>query len=890
MIGFDGLSLFFLFTFQLLSLAASLYAISYLRPYIERGLSIRAHVWFFTLLILAMQLVAVVHHALVFLVVWELMAIGGYFSIVLDKDKEEVRLGGFWYFVATHAGVLLLYVCFLTLHEITGSWNFDDFARHAAYDPRALAVVLLTGLAGFGIKAGFMPFHAWLPNAHSAAPTHVSALLSAINIKAGIYGMARLMMILPALNAAYGWGLLAVSLVSAVLGVWYALAQHDIKRLLAYHSVENIGIIGLGLSVAWLGRCYALPELVLLGFAGALLHTLNHAIFKGLLFFGAGNVYLRAHTGDIEKMGGFRPRHPADRRDVPRRRDLHLRPAAVQRLRQRIHHLQKFLPRGQCMTRPAVRDYAPLVMLVSAVGLAFMGGLAVACFTKLYGIVFLGANRSGDDSRRQSEQGWSSVALLGLAGLCAVIGIFPQTGLRLVAPALGELADGAQAPADWSAPLGQLQIVFALFLALVAGGLHHEILAAKQDRRARSRDMGLRLCGGHAAHAIHGIRLCRGTGETRTPDAQSRRALETASRHRARRERVQFALPRPDGKWLAGVQSRPGTFARRVPLDSKRQHPPLRRLSFRRDSFLPALRTRMEITAPILCPGWRCALFLAGAPLLAGIVNKLKARLSGRFGATVFQPYYELWRLAQKETVYSTSAGFISRLAPVIVWCTVAFAALLLPLGRPAVISFSGDIILFAYLLALGRFFQILAALDAAGSFEGMGASREARFAVFAEPIFFFTIGSLALVTRHYSFETILAGISWSNPLFVVFISVGLLSLFFLMMAECSRMPVDDPNTHLELTMIHEVMILDASGFDLMLYQYAAALKLLLYSTLAALLLNPFGVLGRRPASSSLARRSWGWPWGWPSSKRSWPASASCSCRSSSSSPPPSAC
>jgi formate hydrogenlyase subunit 4 len=238
------------------------------------------------------------------------------------------------------------------------------------------------------------------------------------------------------------------------------------------------------------------------------------------------------------------------------------------------------------------------------------------------------------------------------------------------------------------------------------------------------------------------------------------------------------------------------------------------------------------------------ALFLAGAPLLAGIVNKLKARLSGRFGPTLFQPYYELLRLAGKETVYSTSAGFISRLAPVLVWCTVAFAALLLPLGRPAAVSFPGGIILFAYLLALGRFFQILAALDVASSFEAMGASREARFAVFAEPIFFFTIGSLAIFTRRYSFEAIFADISWRDPLFVVFVSVGLLSLFFLMMAECSRMPVDDPNTHLELTMIHEAMILDASGFDLMLYQYAASLKLLLYCALAALLLNPFGVLG----------------------------------------------
>ena len=238
------------------------------------------------------------------------------------------------------------------------------------------------------------------------------------------------------------------------------------------------------------------------------------------------------------------------------------------------------------------------------------------------------------------------------------------------------------------------------------------------------------------------------------------------------------------------------------------------------------------------------ALFLIGAPLLVGIVAKLKARLSGRFGPTIFQPYYELLRLAHKETVYSTSAGFISRLAPVIVCCTIVFAALLLPLTKPAAVSFPGDIILFAYLLALSRFFQILAALDTASSFEGMGASREARFAVFAEPIFFFTIGSLAIFTYRYSFEAIFAEISWRDPLFVVFIAVSMISLFFIMSAECSRMPVDDPGTHLELTMIHEVMILDASGFDLMLYQYAASLKLLVYGGLTAMLFNPFGIFG----------------------------------------------
>ena len=234
----------------------------------------------------------------------------------------------------------------------------------------------------------------------------------------------------------------------------------------------------------------------------------------------------------------------------------------------------------------------------------------------------------------------------------------------------------------------------------------------------------------------------------------------------------------------------------------------------------------------------------AGAPLLNGIVNILKARLSGRLGAPVLQPYFDLIRLAQKETIYSRSSGFITRLAPVVVWNTTAFAVLLLPVGPfPASISFDGDIILLAYLLGLARFLQILAALDVASSFEGMGASREARFAVFAEPIFFFTFGSLALVTGRFSLESIISGIAWDKPLFPIFIVVSSISIFFLMITECSRMPVDDPNTHLELTMIHEVMILDASGFDLMLYQHAASLKLLLYAFLVTSLLNPFGWL-----------------------------------------------
>lgn len=224
---------------------------------------------------------------------------------------------------------------------------------------------------------------------------------------------------------------------------------------------------------------------------------------------------------------------------------------------------------------------------------------------------------------------------------------------------------------------------------------------------------------------------------------------------------------------------------------------------------------------------------LGAAPLFAGLVNKQKAILTGRIGAPVLQPYYELQRLFKKETINANHSSFVSRVSPVVNLAALIIAAAMIPVGfsRP-LISFNGDIILFAYMLGLARFFQILAAMDIGSSFEGMGASREATFALFAEPIFFFTIGSISFITGLTSFYDIYHSIQLDNLSYVVFIVICSISVFMLAVTECSRMPVDDPNTHLELTMIHEVMILDNSGIDLFLYQYSGYLKLFIYAVL----------------------------------------------------------
>lgn len=231
------------------------------------------------------------------------------------------------------------------------------------------------------------------------------------------------------------------------------------------------------------------------------------------------------------------------------------------------------------------------------------------------------------------------------------------------------------------------------------------------------------------------------------------------------------------------------------------------------------------------------------APLFAGLVNKQKAVFTARTGAPLVQPYHELKRLLRKETISAASSSFISDISPVINLVAVVVAAAMLPIGfTKPLISFEGDIILFAYILGLARFFQILAAMDIGSSFEGMGAAREATFAVFAEPIFFFTVGSIAFAGNLTSIYDIYHSIRLDNVNYIVFIVVCSISVLILAVTECSRMPVDDPNTHLELTMIHEVMILDNSGVDLFLYQYSSYVKLFIYAMLEASLFNPLAV------------------------------------------------
>ncbi len=295
----DGLSAFFLIPVSLVTALTAVYAPGYARAHAHGG----RFPWpWYNALAAAMLLVPAAADGLLFLIAWESMSLASFFLVMSHCEDEATQRAGWIYLVAAHIGAAFL----IALFALAGASWAGGAAAAAA--PAGLLFVL--AVVGFGAKAGFMPAHVWLPEAHPAAPSPVSAVMSGVMIKTGIYGILRSLTVLGAPEPWWGWTLLAIGVVSGILGVLYTLAQHDLKRLLAYHSVENMGIIALGLGLGVLGRSYARPALAALGFAGALLHVLNHALFKSPLFLAAGAVDARTGTRDIDRLGGLLKRMP----------------------------------------------------------------------------------------------------------------------------------------------------------------------------------------------------------------------------------------------------------------------------------------------------------------------------------------------------------------------------------------------------------------------------------------------------------------------------------------------------------------------------------------------------------------------------------------------------
>lgn len=462
--GVDALSAVFLLAIAGVGVACALYGVAYLRG--ERGARAvgLAHLYV-ALLVAALVMVVTARAAVPFLIAWESMAIAAYVLIVFHHQHAEIRRAGLLYLVATHAGTLALFALFAVWGAGATDLTFSALAERAPLLPRDGGVVLALGLVGFGVKAGIVPLHFWLPEAHAAAPSHVSALMSGIVIKMGIYGLLRVLTLLGSAPAWFGWILLVLGAVSGLLGVLWALAQHDIKRLLAFHSVENIGIILLGMGAGSLGLAHGSSTLAVLGFAGAALHTLNHALFKSLLFLSAGSLTHGTGTREIDRLGGLARRMPLT--GVA----FLIGAAAIVGLPPLNGFLSEWLV-FRALLHAGVGGGGERIAILGAAVLGLIGALALACFAKVVGIIFLGVPRDPAASAAHESPAGMVRPLLVVAGACVLIGLLP---VLVLPPALraGRLVAGVAGGVVAPDPAAPPATVFMLGLAaaLVAGML-----------------------------------------------------------------------------------------------------------------------------------------------------------------------------------------------------------------------------------------------------------------------------------------------------------------------------------------------------------------------------------------------------------------------------------
>ncbi|MHB1004182.1 MAG: hydrogenase 4 subunit B [Chloroflexota bacterium] len=442
----DALAAYFVLVISLVGVAASLYAFGYLSH--ERGSLVGLGAAYNGFLA-SMVLVVLADSVFAFLFAWESMSLISFFLVIHNHRKDEVRRAGYIYLVMTHASTAFLLAGFLALFATTGQLDFASFRAAAPTLPAFTRdLVFLAALVAFGTKAGVIPLHVWLPRAHPAAPSHVSALMSGVMIKVALYGLLRVGWELAGPGPAW-WGalILALGTISAVLGVLYALMEHDLKRLLAFHSVENVGIILIGFGAAFLLASQAQPVAAALALMAGLYHVLNHAVFKGLLFLGAGAVQQAAHTRDLEKLGGLIRRMPWTGATFL------VGAAAISALPPLNGFVSEWLTFQSLLSLSVLGPAAGIGAAVCAGLLALTGGLAAFCFVKAFGITFLGMPRSEKAAAAREVSPSMRLAMAFLAMLCFVLGLLPTVVVRLLAPVTEGLIGVSAQPSLSLAPL-----------------------------------------------------------------------------------------------------------------------------------------------------------------------------------------------------------------------------------------------------------------------------------------------------------------------------------------------------------------------------------------------------------------------------------------------------
>jgi len=454
----DGISALFLALLGGVGGAVSIYAREYWTD-AAHPRSARSGRFWWSVMLANLGGVLLASNGLHFLIVWELFTLAAYFLITLDRQRREVRAAGWLYLGASHAATLALFAFFTLLAVRTGTWDLGPLRNRAE-----LAPLFWLALFGFGMKAGLFPLHIWLPSAHANAPSHVSAILSGVTIKMGIYGLVRFSGWLPVPTGA-GAVVAVLGVVSAVLGVAFALGQHDLKRLLAYHSVENIGIILIGLGFALIATEQGDAPWGRLALAGGLLHVWNHGLFKALLFLGAGSVLHATGTREMSRLGGLW-------KSMPWTAGLFaLGAVAISGLPPLNGFVSEWLVYLGLFDASVTRGPSAWAAIAAAILLGVTGALALACFVKVCGVVFLGAARSAAAARAHDCGPAMRGGMLVLAGACVMIGLAPALCWPAIARAVGEWNP------DWAEPavpeplvkLGAVHVALAV-AAVIAGG------------------------------------------------------------------------------------------------------------------------------------------------------------------------------------------------------------------------------------------------------------------------------------------------------------------------------------------------------------------------------------------------------------------------------------
>ncbi|HSY50103.1 MAG TPA: proton-conducting transporter membrane subunit [Thermoanaerobaculia bacterium] len=478
----DALSAFFAAPVFLLAGVGNLYAQRYWPASRDRAVYLRV---FFGLMTGALALVMTAANTLLFIAAWEIVSIASFFLIVTEHEKAETRRAGWIYLASSHVATMALFAVVALLHTLTRTWAFTPLASGTGALPAGRALFWLAAIA-FGMKAGVMPLHVWLPGAHAAAPSHVSAVMSGVVIKIGIYGLVRVLTLFDVIPSSFGVTILLAGIASSILGVAFALAQHDLKRLLAYHSIENIGIIVTGLGIGVIAQAHGQPLIALLGYAGALLHVWNHGLFKALLFLSAGAAIHAVHTREIDRMGGLG-------RLMPWTSAAFLAGAVaitgLPPLNGFVSEWLLYVAGFMSNTTPA--RGGPILLLILVVpALALTGALALACFVKAFGVVFLGSPRTADAAHASEAPRTMRLAMLPLVLACAAIGLLPAWLVPLLGRVIAVAAPRLAQPRNLLAFLQPIQTTALVIAAVAAIAVLAMIAATRRAATAVTWDCG----------------------------------------------------------------------------------------------------------------------------------------------------------------------------------------------------------------------------------------------------------------------------------------------------------------------------------------------------------------------------------------------------------------